>query len=879
MSPPGTRVVVLMALCCAPGPVVCAQPPEETTLPAPLRTVLENTSPLPFPRGNRLPFYVLPISGSLRGLDDHDAEKVIKELDARGIAYSVDWSYGDHAGTLAEGLRIGAMQQRLGLRVNVNATACLYSFFDGEEKTLHVDDEGRTFADASFGGRRMGCPFALGHRYPVIKEQVEFFLRGYKKRGIAVDFIFADWEVDGPIEWNDAWANSKRCRRCREHVESIGDFRAFQRQLRRLRSDMQRIVFGDNVTAYFPRALVGNYGVYPHDGFRYWYDYFEKPMETLPHKADQKARYREWFPEFELTGYTFAMPVVYTWYPTFDWYDWDVLDYRWFYNMLLVASNAGKHTLHRVPIISFVHWATTAPPAKPDPAVKQFSGEKYQELLWHLLLRGHDGLFLWCVQSELAEEVRLVHEVYGEALQYREFLDRGDAISFAVPDRPGPVISGLRLGNKVLLRRTDFEETSGTVSLRIGNETVEIPRRSGPQVLRLSEAGHRDGFVRKDGEKLFPLGFYEFPKSDTELRAWSASGVNLVRCHDEKQLDRARAAGLLGWVPLGVANGPTDSLRHTVEALKDHPALGVWEGPDELVWNFTAYSGLAKTAGFTREDWKNQTPKAVAYAEREAGRIMPRLRAAIRMVREVDRGRHPFWINEAADSDVRYVRQYVESVDITGCDYYPVRSSPYDLRSIGRLTERWKRIGRGRPVWMVLQAFSWHTARKDRGRRYPSFAESRFMAYDAIAHGARGILYFGSDHIDVPAFRDSLLALTAELAALQPFLVAPEEPAVRAPVIDDLFDVPGRGVAVSARRKGDDWLVILVSEDQQRHLGVEVTGLDALDGRELLLLYGHERGTIARGELVTRLQPFETKVFASERKWEAPRRKGRDFGR
>ena len=338
---------------------VSAADPE---LPGVLRDVLENTRPLTFPRGRRLPLYVLPITGSLRGLGDRQAEEVIRDLDRRGIGYTVDWSYGDRQKTLAEGLRIGAIQQRLGLRVAVNANACLHSFFNGDEGTLHVADDGRPFADSSFGGQKMGCPFALEHRYPVIQEQVEFFLRSYLENGVAVDFVFADWEIDGPIEWNDAWANSKKCRRCREKLPAIDDFRKFQSELRRIRSEMQRVVFGRNVTAYFPRSLVGNYAVYPHDGYRYWYDYFEHNAEGVPYKADQKARYREWAHEFDGTGYTFAMPVVYTWYRTFDWYDFDVLDYRWFYNMLRVGSNAGRHTPVETPIITFVHWTTTAPP-------------------------------------------------------------------------------------------------------------------------------------------------------------------------------------------------------------------------------------------------------------------------------------------------------------------------------------------------------------------------------------------------------------------------------------------------------------------------------------------------------------------------------------
>jgi len=851
---------------------------DSDNLPANLRIVVENTQRLSVSRGGRLPLYVLPISGSFASLDDSRAERALRELDRRGIGYTVDWNPSDFERSLAEGLRIGKLQTRLGLRVAVNANACLYSFFDGSDETLHVDRDGRTFAETSFGGR-LGCPFAIEHRVPVIKQRVEMFLRAYKQAGLKVDFIFADWEIDGPIEWNDAWSTCKRCQRCRDSISSIDDFRAFQSSLRTIRSELQRVAFGDNVTSFFPEALVGNYGVYPHDGYRYWYDYFEQPAPHGPAKTDQRARYREWAHEFDGTGYTFAMPVVYTWYPTFGWYDFDETDYRWFYNMLLVGTNAGRHTAQTTPIIPFVHWTTTAPPEKPDPGVVQLSQHNYQELLWHMLLRGHDTFFLWCTGDELAEEVRLVHEVYAQALQHRGFLDRGTPVTFEIPTQPGAVVSGLQLGDRVLARRTNFgDDESDPKSLALANGSqIVVPGAAGLHVLDVQSRPRHAGLLSVGGEQRFPIGFYELPADDEELREMPDAGVNLVRSGNRDDLDRAAAAGMAGWLSLGVQQGATDALRKQIELVADHPALAVWEGPDEIVWTFTAYSHLAKIAGYTRDDWEAQIPKAIEYSERRGREIIPNLRAGIELVRELDPHNRPFWINEAADSDVKLVRQYIDSVDITGCDYYAVRSTGTDLQSIGRLVGRWQAIGRGRPVWMVLQAFSWHTAKPERTRLYPSFGQSRFMAYDAIAHGARGILYWGSSQIDDPQFRESLYALCSELSALEPFLIGRDHPDVDVTVIDDLFDPPGLGVRSRLFRDGSDYLVVLVNEDEHRHLGVDVTGLHSLNGRQLELLYGQETADVKDGGFVTRMQGHEVKLFATHERYESSRRRGRDY--
>ncbi len=446
-----------------------------------VRQALAVCAPLRYPRGGRLPIRASRLEGWIPE-DDGEARALLKQLDERGLAINARWTPGaKQEESLRQALRLGRLQKELGLGIGVNATACMHYFFNGDPRTFHIADDGTPFFDDSFAPRRkMGCPFALKFRYPEIKAQLEYFLRAYKEAGLDIEFIYVDWEIDGPIEWNDAWAHSKRCVRCRENIPHIEDFREFQRALRTIRCEIQREVYAKTVKQYFPNALVGNYAVYPHDGYRYWYDWFERLPEGAPYKADQRAKYREWFDEFPLTGYTFAMPVVYTWYPTWGWYDFDVGDYRWFYNMLLVATNVCKSTPADIPIISWVHWHTTAPREDlPLPDLKQFSEEKYQELLWHMLLRGCDAFIMWCRPEETAKELQLVQEVYAASLEFKEFLDRGQPVLFDVPSRPGPVVSALKLGDRLLVRRTDFTDDAQPVLCAIAGKEVQIPRAEG----------------------------------------------------------------------------------------------------------------------------------------------------------------------------------------------------------------------------------------------------------------------------------------------------------------------------------------------------------------------------------------------------------------
>ena len=455
-----------------------------------VQALLDAVPPLDHPRGDRLPLYIWHLNG-LGTQDEAEMEELLKALDARGLCAYATWNPNRFEQDLAAGLRLAAVQTRLGLDVNISAVPTLYSFFDGSSETAHLDAEGQPFFDDSFSPKKpMGCPFGLQDRIPVIRAQVEQFARAYADAGLRVDFIFSDWEIDGPLEWNGAWEHSKRCSRCKWQIPDIDDFTAFQRSLRKIRSQLQREAYVEPILSRFPKARVGNYAVYPHDGWRYWYDYFEtEPAadEGIPLKWDRRSPMRPWQANFGETGYTFAMPVTYTWYRTFDWYDFPNPDYRWFYNMLQVGSNAAKSTPANVPIITFAHWHTTAPPPEPDPAVKQMSVEAYQELLWHLLLRGHDALFLWSPREEAVEETLLLHTVYRESLEYAEFLSQGTPINFLVPREQGPVVSGLRLGNRVLVRRTDFDDAAEPVQLLVDGHELAVARKSGCQVLTIPE--------------------------------------------------------------------------------------------------------------------------------------------------------------------------------------------------------------------------------------------------------------------------------------------------------------------------------------------------------------------------------------------------------
>jgi hypothetical protein len=108
------------------------------------------------------------------------------------------------------------------------------------------------------------------------------------------------------------------------------------------------------------------------------------------------------------------------------------------------------------------------------------------------------------------------------------------------------------------------------------------------------------------------------------------------------------------------------------------------------------------------------------------------------------------------------------------------------------VTKKMVEAAGGKPVWMTLQ-IAWSGTATSQSRpnsvpRFPSLLDERFMAYQAIANGARGLVFFGGHLTQITRPRDAkagwnwtfwdlvLKPLFAELTstAVGPALVAPD---------------------------------------------------------------------------------------------------------
>jgi hypothetical protein len=304
------------------------------------------------------------------------------------------------------------------------------------------------------------------------------------------------------------------------------------------------------------------------------------------------------------------------------------------------------------------------------------------------------------------------------------------------------------------------------------------------------------GALVVDGKKVFPLGVSLPPpvggKTPDGKDAWKElkdGGVSFVRtgranwnaeeidaqiAAEQKLQDAAAGHGLLSWLWLGdLPNLPTTAgspkeqlLTQVVDAFKAHPGLGAYKGIDE-----PQHSGIP-AAGLVRAHTK---------------------------LRALDPD-HPVVIIQAPRGTVADLTPYLPAFEITGADIYPVAYPPgqqagranTDISVVGDVTKTMDQAAGAKPVWMTLQ-IAWSGTATSKSRpssvpRFPSLLDERFMAYQAIVNGARGLVFFGGHFLQITRPRDAkagwnwtfwnlvlkplLLELTS--TAVGPALVAPD---------------------------------------------------------------------------------------------------------
>ncbi len=245
------------------------------------------------------------------------------------------------------------------------------------------------------------------------------------------------------------------------------------------------------------------------------------------------------------------------------------------------------------------------------------------------------------------------------------------------------------------------------------NRVAALPRRT----VSIDEHGR----TIADGQPFFPLGMYWSSIKPDLLQSYASGPFNCLMPYgspNREQMDLVHEAGLkviysvkdvyhgTRWAPKGVqtAEDEVEFVRAKVAEFKDHPALLAWYVNDELPLN-----------------------------------MIDRLTARRDLMEELD-PEHPAWV---VLYQYNQVRSYIPSFDIIGTDPYPIPKKPAGMAL------EWTRVTRAqcwgaKPLWQVPQVFDWAGYKKgeDEGYRAPSLDEMRAMAWQCIAGGANGLIFY-----------------------------------------------------------------------------------------------------------------------------------------
>jgi hypothetical protein len=350
---------------------------------------------------------------------------------------------------------------------------------------------------------------------------------------------------------------------------------------------------------------------------------------------------------------------------------------------------------------------------------------------------------------------------------------------------------------------------SGVLSIVIGLAAALWPARSHAQPTRVTI--DENNVLVLNGQRVFPIGFTmapapgaKAPNGNDGMKEIRQAGGLFTRTGPmggeggswDQWIDQERrwhaaahAAGLYvaPWLK-EYSHLPPDApakeagLRALIEEFKDSPALLVWKGEDEPEWG------------------KKPVPPMTRVAD---------------LVHRMDPN-HPIWIVQAPRGTVDTLRAYDPTYDITGVDIYPISYPPgahslepnKDISMVGDFTRRMMDVaGPKKPVWLTLQIAWSGVAKPGRTLRFPTLHQSRFMAYQAVINGARGLVFFGGQLPTTLSADDAKLGWnwTFWERALKPVVV---ELGTQSPLVPALV-APDSGLkltlsATEEIRKGDN---------------------------------------------------------------------------
>ncbi len=341
--------------------------------------------------------------------------------------------------------------------------------------------------------------------------------------------------------------------------------------------------------------------------------------------------------------------------------------------------------------------------------------------------------------------------------------------------------------------------------------------------------------VLVNGKPVFPIGFIKGPPAGSQTPSGGDAYAELKSngtvflqvgpppnerwdLESESLLDGtmrvAGDAGLLTAISIpGLQKiGPDDQqtveeLRRVVKKYSTSPALAFWKVQDEPAWSKVSAEEVARYS---------------------------------KIVREVD-PHHPIWLIYAPRGTVESLRAYDPFYDIGAMDIYPISYPPgthslkpnKDISMVGDYARELQQITEGKkPFFMVLQICWSGVTKPGKTLRFPTFAQERYMAYQSIIDGARGLVFFGGNYKKGLDAQDLQLGWNWRFyyRVLKPLLKqlnpqAPVFPALVAPDSTLPVKLTGASGVEYLAREADGYLYILAAKRPGETSKVEFSGL------------------------------------------------------
>ena len=398
---------------------------------------------------------------------------------------------------------------------------------------------------------------------------------------------------------------------------------------------------------------------------------------------------------------------------------------------------------------------------------------------------------------------------------------------------------------------------------------VAVVLSAGLQFAQSSEAKINSDLVLViDGKKVFPIGFTTPPPPDgktprgkngikeladagaTFMRtgAWGGDWDDETIAREKKYLDAAARYGMYCMPYLRKhakvsSDAEETQLRQLLNRFKDHPGLGAWKGDDEPEWGKVPLEPLTR---------------------------------AYRVIKEVD-PKHPVVIIHAPRGTVESLRPYNSIADVLGADIYPVGVPPgahsllpnKNISLVGDHTRIMIDVAEGKmPVWMVLQIAWSGVVKPGKTLVFPTFQQERFMTYEAIINGARGLIYFGGSIKQAMTPEDAKLGwnwtfwdrvlrrVVEEIGTKSPLYPALVAPNSKLPI--QASGAPGLEFCV---REVEDQIFILACKREGETAKVEFSGLPGTLRRGDVLFESSRRVEVKQGRFSDAFEPFSVHVY------------------